>query len=144
MVQSTTPLRAAHELLRLDPKTGALRRRRCHVQVLSGSQSGTTIELEETAVVGSAEQASLQFDDTTLSRLHFELTPRVEGVWVRDLGSTNGTYVGGIRVKEALVENEAVVLAGMTRLRISVDEADVAKPTELSSLGDARGNNVKM
>ncbi len=140
-MHSTSPLRSAQAWLRYDPKSGALRQRRYQLQVLSGARAGTTFKLEECTTVGTASEVALRLDDLTLSRRHFELTPRVEGVWVRDLGSTNGTYVGGVRIKEALVETEGIVVAGMTRLRIGVEEADLGRPSEMSSLGGVIGTS---
>jgi pSer/pThr/pTyr-binding forkhead associated (FHA) protein len=44
--------------------------------------------------------------------------PRRDGVWVSDLGSTNGTFVNGVRVEHArkLVPGD-VVRVGETELR---------------------------
>ena len=63
-------------------------------------QAGShAIDLEAPVVVGSAPRAELVVADRAVSRLHAELVPREDGLWVRDLGSRNGTFVAGVKVE---------------------------------------------
>src|SRR5690606_30702005 len=52
-------------------------------------------------VVGSAGDADVQLVDPAVSRAHLRISPSPRGVLVEDLGSRNGTYVGGVRVTRA-------------------------------------------
>lgn len=52
-------------------------------------------------VLGRALNSDLPVLDPTISRRHAELTADATGVAVRDLGSSNGTFVGGARVGTA-------------------------------------------
>jgi adenylate cyclase len=52
--------------------------------------------------VGRAASCDLPIQDPTVSRRHAELELAGAGVRVRDLGSTNGTYLDGVRVTDAL------------------------------------------
>ena len=72
--------------------------------------------LTEARVIGSTRDAALTVADRTASRLHAELEPREDGVWVRDLGSKNGTFVAGVQVKEARVPDGGVLRIGDTDL----------------------------
>jgi len=54
----------------------------------------------------------LVIEDNSVSRIHFELDPRPDGLWVRDLGSLNGTYVNGVKVVEARVPAGSVIRVG--------------------------------
>ena len=56
--------------------------------------------------------------DEFASARHARIEPRRDGVWVHDLGSTNGTYVNGVRVDRPrkLVGGD-VVRVGETELR---------------------------
>lgn len=47
---------------------------------------------------GGAEQVSIPVADSSVSRLHAELLATPEGWSLRDLGSTNGTWIGERRV----------------------------------------------
>ncbi len=49
----------------------------------------------------------------------------------------NGTVVGGVRIEQALIENEATLTLGATLVRIQVDESDLGAPLGPEKLGDA-------
>ncbi len=53
--------------------------------------------------VGSSPDNSIVVDDPTVSRYHLELARTSHGILVRDLGSSNGTYAGGVRLERAVV-----------------------------------------
>ena len=66
--------------------------------VLQGPDKGRRYELPDAPALVGRESRSLPLSDNTVSRRHCELLP-VDGEWlVRDLGSSNGTYVNGGRV----------------------------------------------
>lgn len=67
--------------------------------VTNGARRGTTVELGGRAVViGRAPDCTLTIPDDYISSRHARLTPQADGWLVEDLGSTNGTFVGGSRV----------------------------------------------
>jgi len=61
---------------------------------------GEVFELDSTPLtIGRAEQNDVPLDgDEFASARHVRIEPRRDGVWVQDLGSTNGTYVNAIRI----------------------------------------------
>src|SRR5690348_13671587 len=67
-----------------------------------GDQS---FELREgaTLLVGRASSSDIPLFDPTISRRHAELACATGGVTVRDLGSSNGTFVNGERVETSPV-----------------------------------------
>ncbi len=75
---------------------------------------GATIE--RLTLVGSATSADLVVSHPTVSRLHAELEPRADGLWIRDLGSRNGTYIHGVRVTNARIPDGAKVQIGAAAL----------------------------
>ncbi|MFL5910111.1 MAG: FHA domain-containing protein [Gaiellaceae bacterium] len=69
--------------------------------------------------VGRASQNDVAIDgDEFASARHVRFEPRRDGVWVHDLGSTNGTYVNGVRIDGArrLAAGD-VIRVGETDLR---------------------------
>jgi hypothetical protein len=68
--------------------------------------------------LGRSSTCELVFADDTVSRLHAELRI-VDGRWIlRDLGSSNGTWVNGRRVMEAEVAAGDEVHLGHCRFRL--------------------------
>ncbi|HSI98190.1 MAG TPA: FHA domain-containing protein [Gaiellaceae bacterium] len=64
-----------------------------------GLEAGSTIEVTASTVVGRDAGSGVRLDgDEFASGSHARLDPRTDGVWVVDLGSTNGTFVNGERV----------------------------------------------
>jgi two-component system response regulator GlrR len=83
------------------------------------------VAVAERAVVGCAPEADVVIDNRTVSRIHAELEPRDDGVWVRDLGSKNGTYVNTVRVERARLPQGATLTLGSCELRVLYERAPV-------------------
>jgi DNA-binding NtrC family response regulator len=70
----------------------------------------------EPVVVGRNEGVDIRLDDHEVSGVHCELRAVTEGIQVRDLGSTNGTFCGPARIREAIIAERAELTVGTTRL----------------------------
>ena len=79
-------------------------------------------------VVGRAPQADLVINDTTLSREHARFGREAHRLWVEDLGSTNGTAIGGQAVRRQDISVGDTVHLGSVRLCIYL----LAEPSGLS------------
>jgi DNA-binding NtrC family response regulator len=84
------------------------------------------VELESNAVVGSATGVDVRVNDPTASRLHAELESRADGLWVRDLGSRNGTYVDDVMVGLARIPEGGRLRIGSTTIAITYAKRPVA------------------
>jgi hypothetical protein len=92
--------------------------------VLNGVAAGTVFVLGDVpTVVGRSPEAHLQIGDPWISSMHAMFERREDGVWVVDLDSRNGTFVGDERVGEAPVPDGAVVRFGRTDVRFARDAA---------------------
>jgi len=83
-------------------------------------EPGSSYELGSAEVtIGRGEQNDVALDgDEFASARHVRIEPRRDGVWLRDLGSTNGTYVNGVRIDGARrLSPGDVVRVGETELR---------------------------
>jgi DNA-binding NtrC family response regulator len=138
--QATEPLQHLETLLRYDRTTGTLRERRYQIAVIAGPDTGRIAHIDGRLTVGSRPGVGLRLKDSTVSRHHFELLAKPEGVLIRDLDSTNGTWLAGTRIREVVVEDEAVVTIGKTSLRISIQEENLGQPKATSSFGKVLGN----
>ena len=83
-------------------------------------REGATIELTSPIVVGRDAGSGIRLDrDEFASARHARIEPRADGIWLDDLGSTNGTYVNGSRLKKAkLLRPGDVVKIGGTELQV--------------------------
>ena len=54
--------------------------------------------------------------DSNVSRRHAELRRKGDGIFVTDLGSTNGTRVNGVPIREQLLASGDEISVGSTRL----------------------------
>jgi transcriptional regulator with GAF, ATPase, and Fis domain len=77
------------------------------------------VELREPATLGSAPGLAVVIADRAVSRVHAELVPKGDGLWVRDVGSRNSTYVAGVKVIEARVPNGAAIRVGTTEISVT-------------------------
>ncbi len=113
------------------------------VQVLG--QGGATIALgARPVVVGAHASCDLVLVDPQVSRRHGELTAVPEGVRIKDLGSTNGTWWQGTKVGEVVVPSGATVKFGATSVRISAAEAIALPPSDHDHFGAMAGKSVAM
>ena len=88
-----------------------------HSQVLT---VGEEFDLDSTPLTvgrGAQNDVSIEGDEFASAR-HVRVEPRRDGVWVSDVGSTNGTYVNGVRIDRPrkLVQGD-LVRVGETELR---------------------------
>ncbi|HKG44593.1 MAG TPA: FHA domain-containing protein [Gaiellaceae bacterium] len=81
---------------------------------------GETLTLDSAALLlgrGATNDVNLARDEYASTK-HARIEPRRDGVWVEDVGSTNGTYLNGIQLTRAkrLTDGD-IVRVGETELR---------------------------
>lgn len=74
--------------------------------------------------VGRDEKADIAVDDRGLSRFHFEIGWNGEVAAVRDLQSTNGTFVDGARVNEVVLPSGSKITAGRSEFEFRLQAGD--------------------
>lgn len=108
----------------------------------AGSHS---VIVSERVTIGSASGANVVVSDPTVSRLHAELEPRHDGLWIRDLGSKNGTWVRGVFVVEARLASERQVRLGSVSLDLAPEAAASLRPiSQRESFGQLLGRSLAM
>lgn len=88
--------------------------RTVRVSVLGGEQSAEG----ELVSVGAAQDNRLVLSGRAVSRYHLELRATSRGIHVRDLGSTNGTFLGASRIEAAEVPPGTPVRLGDLTLTV--------------------------
>jgi diguanylate cyclase (GGDEF)-like protein len=83
--------------------------------VVYGDELGKKYELDRPGlIVGRSSGADIRVDQETVSRAHAELGGDGRSVSIRDLGSTNGTWVNEERVEEAELGDHDLIKIGAT------------------------------
>ena len=86
--------------------------------VLSGPRLGNRTVLADAAIeIGRGSSAGLVLDADSVSRRHAKIEPFEAGYRLTDLGSTNGTYVNGQRMKAHVLRDGDRVQIGKALLK---------------------------
>src|ERR1043165_10245235 len=96
---------------------------RVTLKVLEGPYAGRdfTFDQHDTFLIGRSVNAHLYLpEDKFFSRHHCLLEIAPPRVFLRDLGSTNGTFVNGQRVHEAYLSSGDKIQGGQTVLAVEV------------------------
>lgn len=103
----------------MDPVGYALR-------FLSGKLQGEELALpnEGDVTVGRASGLDLVLLEDMVSRQHAQITTKAGTIMIRDLGSTNGTFVNGEKVRQARLREGDRVLIGTSIIKVVLSEAN--------------------
>ena len=72
-----------------------------HVIVTEGSNVGERAELDQAPIlIGRGSDAAIRLDDDYVSTRHARIAASGDQWFVEDLGSTNGTYIGTVRITQ--------------------------------------------
>lgn len=99
----------------------------CHL--LSGSDD-QLIEVTTDIIVGRGDSCDLIIKTGQTSRQHAKLTPTLEGLWVEDLKSSNGTFVNDVVISDKTLAHHNDVITFDT-VRFTVQHMVI--PAEVSS-----------
>ncbi len=104
------------------------------IVVLNGICAGAVFVLPDIpTVVGRSPESHLQISDPWISSMHAMFERRGSDLWVVDLDSRNGTFIGEERVSEARVPDGGVVRFGRTEARVATERTgtgEIALPRE--------------
>ena len=109
----------------LDPTSETMSSEPLKLVFVDGQGQPRSLELSGRLCAGRAPTADIVVQGDGISREHCEFVHEGNEVLVRDLGSTNGTYVNGSRVKSArLKEGDTVILGkwGGTEIKLEGTE----------------------
>ena len=70
-------------------------------------------------VVGRSRSCDLTLATPDASRRHAEIAAVTGGYLIRDLGSTNGTFIGKMRVREVFLAEGSRILVGRSQIEFS-------------------------
>jgi DNA-binding NtrC family response regulator len=122
------------------------RLRRCRVEVTSGPDAGLVRDVEAAVIrIGARRGNDVQLTDSKVSGLHCEIRLDDRGYRLRDLDSTNGTYVSSLRINDVYIGAGAQIALGGTRLKFEpLGESVEIELADTDRFGSMIGRSVKM
>jgi len=130
----------------VDRRPAAKRLRRGRLIVVEGPGAGKQFAVQSERVrIGRSRVNDLTVDDPSVSAIHAELRLTDQGVLLRDLGSTNGTWFGQLRLGEAYIAAGMVFRVGKSSLRYeATDEVVEVKLSGVERFEGVLGRGVRM
>ncbi len=114
-------------------------------RVLNDQGDGNSVGLGARPIrVGADGSCDLILSDPQVSRQHAELSATPDGIRIRDLGSTNGTFWQGSRITEVTVPGGSIVVFGNTQVQLASAEVPVLPPSSQESFGQLVGASIAM
>jgi pSer/pThr/pTyr-binding forkhead associated (FHA) protein len=90
--------------------------------LLSAGMTGRTHELKvDKTTIGRVEDNTFQIAEPSVSSHHCEVLLRGTDVVVRDLNSTNGTFINGEKVTETVIKPGQVLRLGQIEMRLETE-----------------------
>ena len=134
------------DLLKLDEAPEVVSLRKCQLVVLEGPNKNKKIILNKNlTTIGKRETNDIVLIDKTISRNHLEIEYASDSFLLKDLGSTNGTYINGTKVKEAYLVPGDVIKIGNTLVEFQAfDEKVAIEPSAKEIFGMMVGKSRKM
>jgi len=100
--------------------------------LLSAGMTGRTHELKaEKTTFGRVEDNSFQIAEPSVSSHHCEVVVRGNDVLIKDLSSTNGTFINGEKVSEATLKVGQILRLGQIEMRLESDVPPAPAPKKL-------------
>ena len=133
-------------IISADKSRNAILVQKSKILVVSGPLQGHEFMMDKNVfAIGSDPHNSLVLQDSTVSRRHCEIQLEPEGYVIRDLGSTNGTLVQGVKVAQAYLTQSTEFQLGKTKLVFCpMKEAMEYTLSENESFGNLLGKSVAM
>ena len=129
----------------LDGKPKTLHLRKCRIVTQQIANRREWVFEHGVITIGSLDDNNLVIKDDTVSRYHAEIIQEDDTYIIRDLESTNGTWVNQVRIKEAYLTEGCSLRFGQAEFIFQpLDEEVAVVPSNEEKFGDIIGGNVKM
>jgi hypothetical protein len=95
------------------------------LRFISGKYQGGEFPIvpEKQILVGRSSDLDMVLVEDMVSRKHARIAMQADQIWIEDLGSTNGTFVNGEKIKRARLKEGDRVLIGTSILKLIAGDA---------------------
>jgi DNA-binding NtrC family response regulator len=118
------------------------------ITVVDGPDAGLVLTIDASgpnrALIGNSPVCSIKLTDREVSRRHAALSVSGNTLQLLDLGSTNGTTVNGVIVREVGLIGGEAIRVGQTVLSVKRAEARATQINEAHSFGKVLGSSLAM
>jgi uncharacterized protein DUF4388/FHA domain-containing protein len=116
------------------------------LRFISGKYQGGEfpIATDKQILVGRSSDLDMVLVEDMVSRKHARIAMQGDQIWIEDLGSTNGTFVNGEKIKRARLKEGDRVLIGTSILKVIAGDAPregLDAKRELENVAHARRNS---
>lgn len=111
-------------------------------QLLSLADGPSLLLDKPVLLVGRHEECDIQLNSRKISRKHCVIAQVGETLVVRDLGSTNGVRVNGVRVSDGTLHTGDELVIGNFRYKVHVDQRREAPAPPKSPVANDRGSPI--
>src|SRR3954453_10149940 len=119
--------------------------RKCKLVTQVGGRAREHLFDKATITIGAMEDNDLVVSDDTVSRYHCRIVQEDSSYVLIDLGSTNGTFINRVRIKEAYLKPVCTIGLGNTEVKFHAAEDKLEiLPSRKEKLGRMVGRHVKM
>ena len=91
--------------------------------VLTQSMAGRSVDLGERTTIGRVEDNTFQIAEPSVSSRHCEILLQGSEVLVKDLNSTNGTFINGEKITERVLKPGQTLRLGNVELKLDMPGA---------------------
>ena len=100
--------------------------------VLSAGMTGRTHELKvDKTTIGRVEDNTFEIAESSVSSHHCEVLLKGSDVLVRDLNSTNGTFINGQKISESVLKPGQILRLGQVEMRLETDTPATATKKQI-------------
>ena len=94
------------------------------LRFISGKYQGGEFPIvnDKPIIVGRSSDLDMVLVEDMVSRKHARITMQQDQIWIEDLGSTNGSFVNGEKIKRARLKEGDRVLIGTSILKVIAGE----------------------
>lgn len=102
------------------------------MRFISGKYQGGEFPIvnDKPIIVGRSSDLDMVLVEDMVSRKHARITMQQDQIWIEDLGSTNGTFVNGEKIKRARLKEGDRVLIGTSILKVIAGEGKASDSTD--------------
>ena len=107
---------------------------------VSGAYFGKIIPIRGRLTIGRGPECDLILDEPEMSRKHALIENSGDGIYLRDLGSSNGTFVNGVQVRDAVLHPDDQI--AFDRNRFLLEAPGMAPRSDHEVTSEEPVNNI--